>query len=150
MYVRVRLLLIFLFFVLNIAGNANAASPCANYTEDFDINSCVIDIATWACRKAKSRSDLLSCFTTEARKLISSTSYKGAFNPDCAFMTSGPDQFTTASCDMDPGWGAGDEYSYRSNEVTVQHCVGFKCEPDHCNLGDIKCSSIAIRVPFKD
>jgi hypothetical protein len=112
-------------FVLTVflgasAQPVDAQQDCSpqKLRDELAVQVCVDEVATFACRAAKSMAEMRDCFTKKARQLLGNN-YKGAFVPGCTKQNS-----LTASCSIDPGWGAGDEWCYRSDENTIQECTG--------------------------
>jgi len=130
-------------FVLTVcfsasAQTADAQQDCSSQKlrDEFAFTYCVDEVATFACRAAKSMAEMRDCFTKKARQLLGNN-YKGEFVPGCMKQNS-----LTAACSINPGWGAGDEWCYRSDENTIQWCTGdppgHHCRSVKTRLGENK------------
>jgi hypothetical protein len=115
-----RSIFVWTVFFIASAQTADAQQECSpqKLRDEFAVENCVDAVATFACRTARSMGEMRDCFTKKARQLVGKN-YKGAFVPGCTKQNS-----LTAACSINPGWGAGDEWCYRSDENTVQMCTG--------------------------
>lgn len=136
-------------FLITLAQTADAQQECSpqKLRDQYAIEYCVDEVATFACRMARSMGEMRDCFTKKARQLLGAN-YKGPFVPGCTKQNS-----LTASCSIDPGWGAGDEWCYRSDENTVQECTGdpprHRCRSVMSRLGEKSAHSCAwVKVSF--
>ena len=126
-------------------GTASAQTRCGAPDESDDIRftQCVDAVAAFACRSSTSISQMLNCFTDSAREMVG-PNYNGTFTPDCVVQNS-----VSAGCSIVPGWGAGDEWCYRTDAGTIKYCEGdppnHRCKIYACKLGDEHCNTKSLK-----
>ena len=113
-----------------LPDKAGAAGACTPQSARFP--GCVDDIATFACRTAKTESEMLGCFSDKARELLGKD-YHGDFAPGCTKMND-----LAGMCSIAPSWGDGDSWCYRIDPTTVAYCDGDppnqKCKTRACSF----------------
>ena len=140
--------LVLLTFFVPQSARADNVDECTPNSPRFP--DCVDDVATYACRAAKSQSAMLGCFTDKAREILGKNYKDYFFGPDCI-----KENDLAATCSIAPGVGDGDGWCYRIDPTTVAYCTGDppnqKCQIRNCGWGRIckpyNCG--AVLVPWK-